>query len=90
MLLLKLPEWLGSAMNNKHDENYCLESGVVRLQDGAEAFFDRIGKQGSVSHNKYFAFLEAVLDVVIDQPLLAMVTTILSGVVIGTFLRRLM
>ena len=77
-------------MNSKHDQDYRLEPGVGRLQDGAEVFFDRTRKYSSSSYNEYFASIEAVLDVMVHQPLLMIAVSALSGVVAGIFLRRVM
>ncbi|MFT9409387.1 hypothetical protein [Acetobacter fabarum] len=75
-------------MSDESKADFGLEDGIGNLQDGADGFFGKVSSYDALNPGKRSTAVEALRDVVIDQPLLAVATAGVVGLIIGIFLRR--
>lgn len=75
-------------MSDESRADFGLEDGIGNLQDGADGLFGQVPSYDALSPGRRSAAAEALRDVVIDQPLFAIATAGVFGLIIGIFLRR--
>ncbi|MFT8417835.1 MAG: hypothetical protein ABF636_03245 [Acetobacter sp.] len=75
-------------MSDESKADYGLEDGIGNLQDGADGLLGALPSYDALNPGKRSAAAEALRDVVIDQPLLAVATAGFVGVLVGIVLRR--
>ncbi|WP_338331588.1 hypothetical protein [Acetobacter sp. LMG 32666] len=75
-------------MSDESKADFGLEDGIGNLQDGADGLLGKVSSYDALDPGKRSAAAEALRDVVIDQPLFAVATAGIVGLIIGIFLRR--
>ncbi|MFT8675284.1 MAG: hypothetical protein ABF990_03085 [Acetobacter sp.] len=75
-------------MSADRKSHYMLEEGIGSVQDGVEGLFSRLDSYDALHPTSRSAATEALRDVVIDQPGLALATTAFAGFLAGALLKR--
>ncbi|MDN7353962.1 hypothetical protein [Acetobacter senegalensis] len=76
-------------MSDENDIQHKLEEGIGRVQDGAESLRDKASDTiEDLACNKGCGAVEAVRDVIADQPIVSVVVAWISGFLLGALLAR--
>lgn len=76
-------------MSDENDIQYKLEEGIGRVQDGAESLRDKASDTiEDLACNKGCAAVQAVRDVVADQPVVSVVVAGITGFLLGALCAR--